>query len=123
MTVRLDMNRVETVDNLVRKVTNLHSVGDTGLAFQIQISAGEIRFSVENPFITYARFMTPAREFLASDASFAKNGVLSFSLSKADSVTQNALGSLELDGNFIIEVKRTMNRKQETQDFLVNIRR
>ena len=103
--------------------TNMHPVGDTGLSYQIQLSAGHIEVVVERAAQSVGTLMTTNGDFISCAISFVRDGMLKFYLHKSDVVTGTTLSRIELLGNFKLEIKKRVHKREEIQEFLVNIRR
>lgn len=100
--------------------TNM-SPGTAPADYQISLSLNYITIVVADAASSSGILMTAAGDFLSTDSTATRNGELKFSIHKADAVTLVALSRLNLLGNFKLEVKKVMHRKEEIQEFLINV--
>lgn len=103
--------------------TNLHPMGNVGelSLFQIPLNFGEIKIVVKNAYIVSGTLMKTTGEFISCDSTFIRDGMLKFSLNKADVVGGTAISSIPMLGRLKVEIKKVMNRREETRSILIDV--
>lgn len=87
--------------------------------YQTTISTGNITLTVNDATSSSIKLLTQDGDFIGEDSTNASNAQLTVSLHKADAVTLTALSRLELLGNFKLEVRKVMHRREEKKSYVV----
>ncbi len=105
--------------------SNMHpQIGENNpLDYQIQLSTGNIVLTVHNATSSSIELLTVEGDSVAYKQTNSGNTQLSISLHKADAITLSALSRLDLTGDFLLEVTKTMHSVEEKKRYLVDVRR
>ncbi len=110
MTVELDMRQ-----------TNLHPMDEVGLLYRIPLSFNEIKIGVPNAAIVQGTLLSATGEFISCDTTFTRNGVLKFSLHKADIVGGTLISRIPMLGRLQVKIKKTVHRREEARIIKVDV--
>ena len=119
MTIEFDIS-VDARTGQRRTNLHPHPSGESD-SYEINQSAGMIKITIKKAASSLVKLTTEQGDFLDEDLTQVRNGQLSVSFHKVETVTDGSRERVALSGELYLDVKKVIHRREEKFRFKVTI--